>query len=179
MLACSGIGQQLAHAVKRIERAAAPGPRRCRRYRCRGRFSCRAKQLLHRADDAVQAAGDAHQPLDPPARHIGQAEQADGFGRGRGVNDQHIVFAGLEVLADPEQLRALFQAGDDGHFGGVDLGDALAIEEGAQVFLDFAPVLLHGIARIDFLRPEVSAIFVARARLRHQARRPGYAPCRC
>ena len=106
-----------------------------------------------------RALGNGEDTLKPPTRHVGQAEQAQGFRRRRGVHDQHVKLTLFHVLVDPEQVRALFQAGQNRHFFGDDLVDTLLAEQGRQVALDFSPVFVHRIAGVHFLRPQIRVDF--------------------
>ncbi len=97
----------------------------------------------HRADHAVEPTAGREDPLHVPRQDVGQAQQADGLGRGRAVDHQGVPVARLGEGLDVAEGEDLVEPGHDGQLLGLDGVDAGPVEHVDEPALDLVPGLLH------------------------------------
>ena len=95
--------------------------------------------------------------LQPPARDVGEREQAQRLARRRAVDDHAAEAPVLVVALDLQQAEELVEAGRDRELLGADAVHAALEQQLAQPVLDRGPVALHLVLRGHLLGPQALA----------------------
>ena len=85
--------------------------------------------LQHRPAELRHPSSDRRDALDPPAARVGQRQEPERLAGRRRIDHDHVVVAGVDVVADPEEVAELVHPGQDGHLLGHDLVEAAPREE--------------------------------------------------
>ena len=102
-----------------------------------------------RAQHGEQAALRGQQPVEVPAEHLGQREQAQRLGGGGAVDDDEVPVAALGLVGQRGERGDLLGAGQRGQLLGDDGVDPHRVEHPEQVVAHHLPVGLDGGVRAD------------------------------
>jgi hypothetical protein len=109
----------------------------------------------NRPPEARHPLAERGDPLDPPAAGVGQREESEGLAGRGGVDDDHVVVARVDVVADPEQVAELVHPRQDGHLLGHHLIEPAPREQLRDVVLDRPPVAGDVVVDVRLLTVEV------------------------
>ena len=94
------------------------------------------RQVEHRARERPRGGHEALLPgehlVEPPARDLGERQQAQRLARGRAVHDDHVELARLVVALELQQREDLVHPGRDGQLLGQDPVDAAVGQHAAE-----------------------------------------------
>ena len=138
-----GGGEQRADADHEL----APGPQHEQHLGAGHRHTGRRRR--RGPQHGEQPALGREQPVEVPAEHLGQREQAQGLGGGGAVDDDQVPVAAVGLVGERGEGGDLLGAGQRGELVGDDRVDTHRVEHPEQVVAHDLPVGLDGGVRAD------------------------------